>query len=85
MARVEAERRGYRRAEVVIGMGDGGNRIDPLFDRASRSHAGVIDWYHAAEHVWDCATATTARGRHNQASGSKRRRGMGGAATWPLR
>jgi hypothetical protein len=57
MARVEAERRGYRQAEVVIGMGDGGNWIDPLFDREFRLHARVIDWYHAAEHLWDCAKA----------------------------
>ncbi len=57
MARVEAERRGYRGAEVVIGMGDGGNWIDPLFDREFRLHARVIDWYHAVEHLWDCAKA----------------------------
>jgi len=57
MARVEAERRGYRAAEVVIGMGDGGNWIDPLFDREFRLHARVVDWYHAVEHVWDCAKA----------------------------
>lgn len=60
MARVEAERRGYRRAEVVIGMGDGGNWIDPLFDREFKLHARVVDWYHAAEHVWDCAKAAHA-------------------------
>jgi hypothetical protein len=57
MARVEAERRGYRQAEVVIGMGDGGNWIDPLFDRQFRLHARVIDWCHASEHLWDCAKA----------------------------
>lgn len=57
MARVEAERRGYRQAEVVIAMGDGGNWIDPLLDREFRVTARIIDWYHASEHLWDCAKA----------------------------
>ena len=57
MARVEAERRGYRRAEVVIALGDGGNWIDPLLDREFRVSARIIDWYHATEHLWDCAKA----------------------------
>lgn len=57
LARVEAERRGLRQAGVVIGMGDGGNWIDPLFDREFRLDARVIDWCHASEHLWDCAKA----------------------------
>ena len=57
MARVEAEKRGYRSAEVVIGMGDGGNWIDPLFEREFKVHARVIDWCHAVEHLWECADA----------------------------
>ncbi len=57
MARVEAERRGYRQAEEVIGMGDGGNWIDPLFDREFHLAARIIDWCHASEHLWDCAKA----------------------------
>jgi hypothetical protein len=57
MARVEAERRGYRQAEVVIAMGDGGNWIDPLLEREFRVQSRIIDWYHAVEHLWDCAKA----------------------------
>jgi hypothetical protein len=57
MARVEAERRGYRRAGTVIAIGDGGNWIDPLLDREFRVAARVVDWYHAGEHLWDCARA----------------------------
>jgi hypothetical protein len=57
MARVEAERRGLRQAEVVIGMGDGGNWIDPLFEREFCLQARIIDWCHASEHLWDCAKA----------------------------
>jgi hypothetical protein len=57
MALLEAEQRGYRQAQVVIGMGDGGNWIDPLFDREFRLDARIVDWYHASEHLWDCAKA----------------------------
>jgi len=57
MARVEAERRGLRQADVVIGMGDGGNWIDPLLEREFRLQARIIDWCHASEHLWDCAKA----------------------------
>jgi hypothetical protein len=58
MARAEAERRGYRQAAAVIAMGDGGNWIDPLLERESiRVDARIIDWYHAKQHLWDCAKA----------------------------
>jgi hypothetical protein len=57
MARVEAERRGLRQAEVVIGLGDGGNWIDPLLEREFALQARIIDWFHASEHIWDCAKA----------------------------
>lgn len=57
MARVEAEGRGYREAEAVIAMGDGGNWIDPLVEREFRVEARIIDWFHAVEHLWDCANA----------------------------
>lgn len=57
LARVEAERRGLRKAETVIGMGDGGNWIDPLFEREFHVRARIIDWCHADEHLWDCAKA----------------------------
>jgi hypothetical protein len=57
MARLEAERRGLRQADVVLGMGDGGNWLDPIFDGQFHLHARIIDWCHASEHVWDCAKA----------------------------
>jgi hypothetical protein len=54
---VEAERRGYRQSPVVIGMGDGGNWIDPLFESYFKLDARIIDWCHASEHLWNCAKA----------------------------
>ena len=57
LARVEAERRGLRQATEVIAMGDGGNWIDPQLEEHFRVSARIIDWFHAAEHLWDCAKA----------------------------
>jgi hypothetical protein len=57
MAAVEAERRGYRGAAVAIGMGDGGNWLDPIFQQELHLDGRIIDWSHASEHLWDCAKA----------------------------
>src|SRR6185312_4711501 len=57
LARVEAERRGLRQAEEVIALGDGGNWIDPLLTALFHVLARIIDWFHASEHLWDCAKA----------------------------
>jgi hypothetical protein len=62
LARVEAERRGLRQAEEVIAMGDGGNWIDPLLTTFFHVLARIIDWFHAAEHLWDCAKAVHGAG-----------------------
>jgi hypothetical protein len=72
MARVEAERRGYRQAEVVIGMGDGGNWIDPLFDGHFKLHARIIDWCHAKEHLWDSARAAFGTDAQRAAAAAER-------------
>ncbi len=47
---------------MVVGIGDGGNWIDPLLDAHVRPDARVIDWYHASEHLWDCAKAAHGAG-----------------------
>lgn len=62
LARVEAERRGLRQALEVIALGDGGNWIDPLLLIHFRVLARIIDWCHAAEHLWDCAKAVHGAG-----------------------
>lgn len=67
MARVEAERRGVREAEEVIGLGDGGNWIDPQFSKHFRLVARIIDWCHASEHLWSCAKAIHGAGTANTA------------------
>ena len=74
IARVEAERRGLRQARVVIGMGDGGNWIDPLFAREFRGclDARIVDWCHADEHLWDCAKAAHGAGAPQAARAGER-------------
>lgn len=51
LARLEAEKRGIRRAVEVIGIHDGGNWIDPLWEEHFGCHVRILDYYHAAEHL----------------------------------
>ena len=53
MARLEAERRGLRAAEMVTLMGDCANWIDPLHDEHFACHPRIADYDHAVEHLWE--------------------------------
>jgi len=57
LALVEAYRRGISKAEQVLFISDGGNWTDPLWERAFPEAKRIIDFYHASEHVYDCARA----------------------------
>jgi len=57
LARMEAERRGIRNAVEVIGIHDGGNWIDPLWEEHFGCHQRILDYYHAAEHLHEAARA----------------------------
>lgn len=57
MARVEAERRGIYKVKDVLVLGDGGNWIDPVAEREFAGAERILDWYHAAQHLHDCAKA----------------------------
>ena len=59
--RVEAERRGLRAAETVLVLGDGGNWIAPLSEREHLHDQRIVDYYHAAEHLYDAARAALGR------------------------
>lgn len=57
LVKVEAERRGLRRASTVLVMGDGGNWIDPLSHRECLHDQRIVDYFHAAEHLHEAARA----------------------------
>jgi hypothetical protein len=57
LARLEAEKRGIRNAVEVIGIHDGGNWIDPLWEAHFGAHPRILDYYHAAEHLHEAARA----------------------------
>ena len=57
LARLEAENRGIRQPVEVIGIHDGGNWIDPLWEEHFGCHQRIPDYYHAAEHLHEVARA----------------------------
>jgi hypothetical protein len=57
VVRLESERRGIRNAVEVIGIHDGGNWIDPLWDKHFVCHKRILDYYHAVEHLHEAAKA----------------------------
>jgi len=58
LVHVEAERRGLRQATIVLVMGDAGNWIDPLSRRERLHDHRIVDYYHAAEHLYEAARAS---------------------------
>jgi hypothetical protein len=57
LVQIEAERRGLRGAGTVVVLGDGGNWIDPLTHRERLCDQRILDFYHAAEHLYEAAEA----------------------------
>lgn len=58
LAVVEAERRGLRRAEEVIVLGDGGNWIDTQWREHFSLNPRIIDYYHVVEHLHEAGRAS---------------------------
>lgn len=54
---VEAEWPGLRRPATVLVLGEGGDWIDPLAQREGSCDQRIVDFYHAAEHLYDAAQA----------------------------
>lgn len=61
LVQVEAERRGLRTAETVLVLGDGGTWIDPLARRERLCDQRIVDYHHAAEHLYEAARAALGR------------------------
>jgi hypothetical protein len=66
MTRFEAEKRGLRNARQVIGIHDGGNWIDPIWDQHFACHKRILDYYHANEHLHDVAKAAQPENEANK-------------------
>ena len=58
---VEAARRGYQRAKEKIFISDGAEALKSLREMHFKDAVFILDWYHAAEHVSDCAKAAFGR------------------------
>jgi hypothetical protein len=59
---VEAWRRGYERAKQKLFISDGAGTLKTLRELHFRDAVFVLDWYHAAQHLADCAKAAFGEG-----------------------
>jgi len=57
LARLEAERRGIRKAQQTVVLGDGAVWINTIVDKHFPHAERIVDWYHAAEHLHDATKA----------------------------
>jgi len=48
---------GYKEADEKIFIADGGEWCWGIHQKYFVEASGVLDWYHASEHVWDCGKA----------------------------
>lgn len=62
MLRLEAERRGYGKAETRLFLGDGAKSIHDVWDIHFHGSIFIIDWAHGTEHVGACAKALFGEG-----------------------
>jgi hypothetical protein len=78
---------GYRQAAEKIFAADGGEWCWDIHARYFADAAGVLDWFHASEHVWEAAhalhtDATAARVWADEALEHLRYRGGAGLTEW---
>jgi hypothetical protein len=78
---------GYRQASEKIFAADGGDWCWDIHARYFSNAAGILDWFHASEHVWEAARALhadsdDARVWADEALGRLRHHGGQGLAEW---
>jgi hypothetical protein len=77
---------GYREADETIFAADGADWCWTIRERYFADAEGILDWYHAAEHVWTCARAryagSAAKAWADEALGVMRRQGGAGLLAW---
>jgi hypothetical protein len=69
---VEAHRRGYVSAKKKLFISDGAQSLRTLRQDQFPEATFILDWYHAAEHVSDCAKAAFGEGTEEQVAWYKR-------------
>jgi hypothetical protein len=78
---------GYRQAEEKVFAADGGEWCWTIHQSYFAEAVGVLDWYHASEHVWDCGKilqSENAAGWVDQALELLREQGGEGLLNWLL-
>lgn len=78
---------GYRQAKEKIFAADGGEWCWNIHRTYFSEATGILDWYHASEHVWDCGKALRAEKKAvkewvHEALGRLRHRGGTGLVEW---
>lgn len=78
---------GYREAEEKIFASDGGEWCWGIHEKYFADAVGILDWYHASEHVWDCGKALFSEAEQtgewvDQALGLLRSKGGDGLVDW---
>jgi hypothetical protein len=68
----EACRYGLREAVEIIYLGDGAAWVRSLHDKHFRRATFIVDWYHAQEHIWDCAKVLWSEGSEQTAQWANR-------------
>lgn len=68
----QACRCGLREAVEIVYLGDGAAWIRGLRDQHWRRAVFIVDWYHAQEHIWDCAKLLWGEGSESTARWAKR-------------
>ena len=55
---------GYREADEKVFIADGGAWCWGIQKKYFGNASGVLDWYHACEHIWDCAKVLRSADEH---------------------
>jgi len=58
----QACRRGLRQAKEVVYLGDGASWVRSIHKEHFSRATFIVDWYHAQQHIWDCAKALHGEG-----------------------
>jgi hypothetical protein len=76
LARLEAERRGIRKAHQTVVLGDGATWINTIAEKHFPHAVRIVDWYHATEHLHEAAKAAVGDDEPKQKSLAEKMKSM---------